>query len=76
MLIKINPYLDESVSEQTIHLKRNIEDCLSESPNQMNPIRLIIISGSGALSGKMLLVWIVENNRIDDYLGQVRLSKG
>ena len=27
--------------------------------------------GFGALSGKMLLVRIVENNRIDDYLGQV-----
>ena len=32
--------------------------------------------GSGALSGKMLLVSIVENNKINDYLGQVRLSKG
>ncbi len=32
--------------------------------------------GSGALSGKMLLVRIVENNKIDDYSGQVRLSKG
>ncbi len=31
--------------------------------------------GSGALSGKMLLLRIVENNN-DDYLGQVRLSKG
>ncbi len=31
---------------------------------------------SGELSGKMLLVRIVENNKIDDYLGQVRLSKG
>ncbi len=31
---------------------------------------------SGALSGKMLIVRIVENNQIDDYLGQVRLSKG
>ncbi len=30
---------------------------------------------SWALSGKMLLVRIVENNEIDDYLGQVRLSK-
>ncbi len=29
--------------------------------------------GSGTLSGKMLLVRIVENNRI---IGQVRLSKG
>ncbi len=36
----------------------------------------IIIFGSGALSGKMLLVSIVENNKIDDYLGQVMLSKG
>ena len=34
------------------------------------------INGSGALSGKMLLVRIVEINKIDDYLGQVRLSKG
>ncbi len=32
--------------------------------------------GSGALSGKMLPVRIVINNKIDDYLGQVRLSKG
>ncbi len=32
--------------------------------------------GSGALSGKMLLVRIVKNNKIHDYLGQVRLSKG
>ena len=32
--------------------------------------------GSGALSGKMLLVRIVENNKIDDNLGQVRLSNG
>ena len=31
--------------------------------------------GSGALSGKMLLVWIVENNKIDDYFREVRLSK-
>ncbi len=30
--------------------------------------------GSGALSGQMLFVRIVENNRIDDHLGQVRLS--
>jgi len=34
------------------------------------------IFGSGALSGKMLLERIVENNKIDDILGQVRLSKG
>ena len=34
------------------------------------------IFGSSALSGKMSLVWIVENNKNDDYLGQVRLSKG
>ncbi len=27
--------------------------------------------GSGAYSGKMLLLRIVENNKIDDYLGQV-----
>ncbi len=33
------------------------------------------ILGSGALSGKMLLVRIVKNKKIDDYLGQVRLSK-
>ena len=31
---------------------------------------------SRALSGKMLLVRNVENNRIVDYLGQFRLSKG
>ena len=32
--------------------------------------------GSGALSGKMLLVRIGENNNINAYFGQVRLSKG
>ena len=31
--------------------------------------------GSSVLSGKMLLVKIVEKNKIDDYLGQVRWSK-
>ncbi len=31
--------------------------------------------GSGALSGKMLLVRIVENNKIDEYFRLVRLSK-
>ena len=30
--------------------------------------------GSGALSGKMVLIRIVEKNKID--LGQLRLSKG
>ncbi len=35
------------------------------------------IFGSGSLSGKMLLVKIVENNKIDDLtLGHARLSKG
>ena len=34
------------------------------------------ISFSCALSGKMLLVRIVENNKIDAYLGQISLSKG
>ncbi len=34
------------------------------------------VMGSGALSGKMLLVSIVENNKIDAYLGLVWLSKG
>ena len=29
-------------------------------------------SGSGALSGRMMLIRIVENNKIDDYLGQIR----
>ena len=29
--------------------------------------------GSGALSGKMLLERIVENNKIDDYLGYFKL---
>ncbi len=28
--------------------------------------------GSGALSGKMKFVMIVENNKIDNYLGQIR----
>ena len=32
--------------------------------------------GSGVFSGKMKLIRIFENNRIDDYLGKVRLSKG
>ncbi len=31
--------------------------------------------GSGALNGKMLLVRIIENDKIDTYLGQVRLGK-
>ena len=34
------------------------------------------LDGSGALSCKMLLVRIVENNKIGAYLGQVRLGKG
>ena len=34
-----------------------------------------VVIGSGALSRKMLLVRIVENYTIDDYLGPVRLSK-
>ncbi len=33
------------------------------------------IRGSGALSGKILLVRIVENNKLMHILGQVRLSK-
>ena len=32
-----------------------------------------IFFGSGSISGKMLLVRIVENIRFDDYLGQVKL---
>ncbi len=32
--------------------------------------------GSVALSGKMLLVRIVENDKIDAHLGQVKLRKG
>ncbi len=32
--------------------------------------------GSSALPGNMLLVRIVENNEIDDYLGQLRLIQG
>ena len=32
--------------------------------------------GSVVLSGKMLPVRNVENNEIDDYFGEVRLSKG
>ena len=31
--------------------------------------------GSGALSDKMVLLMVVENNKSDDILGQVRLSK-
>ncbi len=34
------------------------------------------ISGTGALSCKMLLVRIVENKKNGDFLGQVRLSEG
>ena len=34
------------------------------------------IKGSGALPGKMLLVMIIENNKMMLILGQVRLSKG
>ena len=34
------------------------------------------IFGSGAISDKMLLVRIVENDKIFDKSGQVRLSKG
>ena len=32
--------------------------------------------GFDALSGKILLVRIIENNKIDAFLGQVRLGKG
>ena len=32
--------------------------------------------GSGALSGKMLLLRIIENNKLMIILGQVRLSEG
>ncbi len=39
-------------------------------------IKLVLVFfGSDTLSGKMLLVRIVENNKIDDYLGQVRIRK-
>ena len=31
---------------------------------------------SGALASKMLLLRIIENNKIDAYLGQVKLIKG
>ncbi len=34
-----------------------------------------MIFGSDVLSGKMLIVMIIENNKIDAYLGQVKLSK-
>ena len=36
----------------------------------------IKLLGSGALNGEMLLVRIIENNKIMLILGQVRLSKG
>ena len=42
----------------------------------LSPLHLETIFGSGELPGKMLLVRIIENNKIDAYLGQVRLSKG
>ncbi len=32
--------------------------------------------GSGALSGKTLLLRVVENDKIDAYFWEVRLSKG
>ena len=47
--------------------------CKSTNLSRTNNNR---IWGSGALSGKMMLVRIVENNMIDNYLGQVRLSIG
>ncbi len=34
------------------------------------------VLGSGALPGKMMLVRIVEDNNIDEFLGHIRLSKG
>ncbi len=34
---------------------------------------VVNLIGSGALSGKMLLERIVENNKIDDYLGYFKL---
>ena len=40
---------------------------------------MVKLEGSGAISGKMLLVMMVDNNKIDAYtyiLGQVRLNKG
>ena len=33
-------------------------------------------TGSGAQTGKMLHISIIENDKIKAYLGQVRLSKG
>ncbi len=38
--------------------------------------RIRMIFRSDALSGKLLLMRIVKSNKIDDYLGQVKLSKG
>ena len=38
-------------------------------------MNMSIIFGSGALSGKMLLVRKIENNKSNAYLGQVRLDK-
>ncbi len=38
--------------------------------------RVTSLIGSGALSDKMLLVRIVENNKLMLILGQIRLSKG
>jgi hypothetical protein len=35
-----------------------------------------VFEGSGALFCKMMLLRIVENSKIDDYLGQIRLNKG
>ena len=47
--------------------------CKSTNLSRTNNNR---IWGSGALSGKMMLVRIVENNKMKLILEQVRLSKG
>ncbi len=57
----------------------NIFDDLSLFLYRNKQFRIVSIvnkKGSGALSSKLLLGKIVENNEIDADLGQVRLSKG
>ena len=47
-----------------------IQDQKLDSDNLMGYL------GSGALSGKILPVRIIANNKINAYCGQVRLNKG
>ncbi len=42
----------------------------------MATVYMVAITGTGALPGKMLFVKIIENDKTNTHLGQVRLSKG